>query len=143
MKLVDYRDYRICDFLKLVWPVGHIGMPFESSYFRNHKGTTDFPDDIKHNLKKESSYKAIVEPFKCNPFNEPIAVSPINLVPKKDSLERRVIVDLSFPEDKSVNNGILKDQYLGETIYVQYPIVDNLINLIKKKGKVSNFSKGT
>lgn len=107
----------------------------ESSYCRNHKGATDFPDDIKNCLKKESSYKAIVGPFKSNPFNEPIAVSPINSVHKKESLERRVIVDLSFPKDTSVNNGILKDQYLGETISVQYPTVDNLIDLIKKKGK--------
>jgi hypothetical protein len=75
-------------------------MPFDSSYCRNHKGATDFPDDIKNYLKKESSYKAIVGPFKSNPFNEPIAVLPINSVPKKESLERRVIVDLSFPEDK-------------------------------------------
>ena len=110
-------------------------MLYESSYCRNHKGATDFPDDIKNCLKKESSYKAIVGPFKSNPFNEPIAVSPINSVPKKESLERRVIVDLSFPEDTSVNNDILKDQYLGETISVQYPTVDNLIDLIKKKGK--------
>ena len=42
------------------------------------------------------------------------------------------ILDLSFPEDKSVNNGILKGQYLGKTISVQYPTVDNLIELIKK-----------
>jgi hypothetical protein len=34
-----------------------------------------------------------------------------------------------------VNNGILKDQYLEETISVQYPTVDNLIDLKKKKGK--------
>jgi hypothetical protein len=34
-----------------------------------------------------------------------------------------------------VNNGILKDKYLGETISVQYSTVDNLIDLIKKKGK--------
>ena len=42
-----------------------------------------------------------------------------------------------------MNNGILKDQYLGETISVQYPTEDNLIDLIKKKGKVAIFSKGT
>jgi hypothetical protein len=35
MKLVDYRDCRICDFLEFGWPVGHIGIPFESSYCRN------------------------------------------------------------------------------------------------------------
>ena len=64
-------------------------------------------------------------------------------MPKKESLKRRVIVDLSFPEDKSVNNGILKDQFLGETISVQYPTEDNLIDLIKKKGKVALFSKVT
>ena len=86
-------------------------------------------------MKKESNYKAIVGPFKSNPFFEPMAISPINSVPKKDSLERRVIVDLSFPENNSVNDGILKDQYLGENIAVHYPTVDDLISLIKKKGK--------
>jgi hypothetical protein len=48
-----------------------------------------------------------------NPFNDPIALSPLHSVPKKDSSERRVIVDLSFPEGESVNLGILKDEYLG------------------------------
>ena len=65
----------------------------------------------------------------------------MNSVPKKDSLERRVIVDLSFPEKKSVNDGILKDQYSGENILVQYPDVDCLINLIKRKGKGSHLFK--
>jgi hypothetical protein len=36
-----------------------------------------------------------------------MAISPLNSVPKKDSLERRVIVDLSFsPEGLAVNDGI-------------------------------------
>jgi hypothetical protein len=42
---------------------------------------------------------------------------------------------IHWPTDTSLNNGILKDQYLGETISVQYPTVDNLNDLIKKKGK--------
>jgi hypothetical protein len=34
-----------------------------------------------------------------------MAISPLNSVPKKDSLERRVIVDLSFsPEGLAVND---------------------------------------
>jgi hypothetical protein len=40
-------------------------------------------------------------------------LSPLHSVPNKDSSERRVIVDLSFPEGESVNFGILKDEYLG------------------------------
>ena len=139
--LRDYDDYQVCDMLEYGWPVGHIGVPYESSLCRNHKGATDFPLEIKQYLQKESKYKAIVGPFKSNPFLGNIAISPLNSVPKKDSLERRVIVDLSFPENKSVNDGILKDQYLGENISVQYPNVDCLIYLIKSKGKGSHLYK--
>lgn len=111
--------------------MGHNGSSFRSSSCRNHTGATDFPEQITSYLIKE----AVVGPFKDNPFNDPIALSPLNSVPKKDSSERRVIVDLSFPEGECVNFGILKDEYLGNNISVSYPKVDDLINLIKLKGK--------
>jgi hypothetical protein len=86
-------------------------------------------------LIKEASYQAIVGPSKGNPFNDQIALSPLNSVPRKDSSERRVIVDLSFPEGESVNFGFLKDEYLRNKISVSYPKVDDLIHLIKLKGQ--------
>ena len=64
-----------------------------------------------------------------------MAISPLNSVPKKDSLERRVIVDLSFPEGLAVNDGISKDLYLGEKVSVHYPTVDDFVRLIRKKGR--------
>ena len=64
-----------------------------------------------------------------------MAISPLNSVPKKDSIECRVIVDLSFPEGLAVNDGISKDLYLGEKVSVQYPTVDDFVRLIKKKGR--------
>jgi hypothetical protein len=69
---------------------------------RNHKGATNFSTDIHTYLRKEKSYHAVVGSFKANPFIEDMAISPLNSVPKKDSLERRVIVDLSFPEGLAV-----------------------------------------
>ena len=93
-----------------------------------------FPEQITNYLIKEASYQAVVGPFKDNHFNDPIALSPLNSVPQKDSGERRVIDDLSFPEGESVYLGILKDEYLGNTISVSYPKVDDLIHLIKLKG---------
>ena len=133
--LLKYSDAQVCDLLEFGWPVGHDGSPFRSISYRNHSGATDFPDDIARYLKKESSYKAVVGPFKKNPFNCQSAMSPLNSVPKKDSIERRVIVDLSFPEGEAVNSGILKDEYLGEKISVSYPTVDDFIQLIKIKGR--------
>jgi hypothetical protein len=56
-------------------------------------GKPDFPEQITSYLIKEASYQAIVGPSKGNPFNDQIALSPLNSVPRKDSSERRVIVD--------------------------------------------------
>ena len=54
-------------------------------------------------------------------------------MPKKDSEDRRVILDLSFPKGDSVNDHVSKDFYLGERINLTYPGVDDLV--IKTKGR--------
>jgi hypothetical protein len=54
------------------------------------------------------SSPAIIGPFEKNPFNCSLKISPLNTVTKKDSIERRVILDLSFPEGQSVNEFISK-----------------------------------
>ena len=74
-------------------------------------------------------------PFKANPFNAGIKISPLNTVPKSDSSERRVILDLSYPKGASVNDFISKEFYLDEKIDLVYPKVDDLIDLIKSKGQ--------
>jgi hypothetical protein len=65
----------------------------------------------------------------------------LNSVTKKDSSERRVILDLSFPPGCSVNDNISKDIYLGEKIEVTYPNIDDLDGILKNKGRGSLMSK--
>ena len=72
--------------------------------------------------------------LKKNPFNCCLKISPLNTVTKKDSIERRVILDLSFPEGQSVNEFISKEFYLGKKIELSYPKVDDLVRIIKEKG---------
>ena len=60
-------------------------------------------------------------------------MSPLNTVPKKDSNERRIILDLSFPKGTAINDSVSKDFYLGEKVSLSYPGVDDLVNLIKIK----------
>ena len=43
-------------------------------------------------------------------------------------------MDLSWPEGTSVNSGIDKNVYLGETISLLYPSLDSLTAIIVKKG---------
>ena len=54
-------------------------------------------------LKKEASYGAIIGPFKNNQFVSELKISPLNTVTKRDSPERRVILDISFPRVENLS----------------------------------------
>ena len=45
------------------------------------------------------------------------------------------ILDLSYPKSQSVNEGICKDEYLGDKLDLVFPKVDDFVELIKSKGK--------
>ena len=103
--------------------------------FRNHTGATDYPEEMKKYLQKECKNQAVGGPFNKNPFNSGLRISPLNSVPKKETDERRVILDLSFPKGNGVNDFISKEEYLGEKILTVYSKVDDLVQLIKLKGR--------
>ena len=75
-----------------------------------------------------------MEPFNSNPFLQPLGISPLNTRDKKDSTEKRIILDLSFPEGLAVNESIDKTEYLGVKIDWKLPTVDTLAQLMINKG---------
>ena len=141
--LFDYKDKIICDLLEFGFPLGYQGDDTLLKQFdkkklwklNNHKGARDYPEAMNDYLQKEMSNKAIIGPFKDNPFESGIKISPLNSLPKKDTAERRVILDLSFPEGNSINDYIPKEEYLGGKIDLLYPKVDDFIQVIKQKGR--------
>ena len=141
--LFDYKDQLICEFLEFGFPIEFTGdMSMFENFdkkslwkMKNHKGAEKFASNMRTYLQKESFNKAIIGPFKENPFKSGIKISPVNSLPKKDTSERRVILDLSFPKGKSVNDFISKDFYLGEQVELIYPKVDDFIQIIKQKGQ--------
>ena len=94
----------------------------------------DFRQDIVHYLEKEIQFWAIVCPFEVPPFDPPVDISKLNLVPKKDRIERCVILDLSFPKGALVNDGIDSDTYLLCRNKLTFPSVDDLVCIIHYKG---------
>ena len=121
-KLVDYEDSEICKFLKYGFPVGYSKADLPVSESCNHTGANRFPERVDSFIQTELNYKAISGPFDSNPFSCHLAISLLNTV-EKDEVSRRVIVDLSWPEGTSVNSGIDKNVYLGETISLLYIFV--------------------
>ena len=89
-------------------------------------------------LKKKIETGAAIGPFDESPFGKDTFLSPLNSVPKKQSEERRLILDLSFPQGNSINDGTDKDIYLGRYEKLVLPSVDTLAEKIMalKKPKV-------
>ena len=103
--------------LKYGCPISFSGDGSFNRKCKNHKGALEFPDQIDKFLTKELEAGAVLGPFQSSPFDQKLVVSQLNTVPKKNSSERRVIVDLSFPKfdtSQSVNGGISKKNYIGE-----------------------------
>ena len=100
----------------------------------NHKGADNYETDIDQYLRDEVERERILGPFEKEPFGGVTVLSPLNSREKKDSVERRVILDLTYPGCDSVNMGIPKDEYLGEKVTLKYPTVDDFGRLIRKLG---------
>ena len=134
-KLRNYSDKVICDYLQFGFPIDFDNsIELKSDVGRNHKGARDFPEFINSYFNSECSQLRIVGPFHNNPLSVPLVISPLNSVPKSESEERRVIVDLSWPHGHAVNNGISKDKYLSEPIDLRYASVEDVCNMVLSIG---------
>ena len=132
--LSDYKDFQVCDLLEFGFPLGcseDIKDLPSSLKVKNHKGAREFPSEIQSYLESEISRGTVLGPFNNNPFETKLFLSPLNTVPKHDTNERRIILDLSFPKGRAVNDFISKDEYLQEKVDLVYPKVDDLVDLIK------------
>ncbi|XP_048586681.1 uncharacterized protein LOC116621133 isoform X1 [Nematostella vectensis] len=132
--LYDYDDQMICDFLEFGWPVGFTGDTVPIFDARTHRGALNFATQVSEHLQREVSLGRVAGPFTDPPFGGGFVTSPLNTVPKRDSEERRVIVDLSWPKGGSVNDGIPCDSFLGDPFVTCYPTIDDIVEAIVQFG---------
>ena len=133
--LQEYHDRIICDFLEFGWPIGYASHTLPFFDLRTHRGALQFPAQVNAYLSQEIKLGRIVGPFDSVPFSQGFVISPLNTVEKRDSDERRVIVDLSWPCGHSVNDGIPSDSFLGEPIALHYPTIDDIVHAVVTMGR--------
>lgn len=107
---------------------------FPSSNFRSHSGALNFWPEMHSYLQGELTRQSVVGPFTSVSFHNGMALSSLNTVPKKDTTDRRVILDLSWPPGTSVNDGILPNVVDGSEFQLSYPTVDTIAALVVQKG---------
>ena len=135
--LRGYSDKQVVDWLRYGWPVSRPpNWPDPIGTFANHGTAVNFPEDVEKYINKELDRGAISGPFDQIPFNTSrVGVSPLSTRPKKDSTERRILMDLSWPPGQSVNDGIGKDQFMGMKAKLSFPTVDAIAHRIVELGQ--------
>ena len=100
----------------------------------NYTAAKLFPEDIKAYLDEEISHGAILGPLPSRPVHN-LHVFPMMTRDKANAPHRRVIIDLSFPQGRSVNSGVLKDIYLKTPFILKLPTIDNITQQVKALGR--------
>ena len=101
---------------------------------------TQFPTHVDAYLVEEKQFGAILGPFTKNPITN-CHYSPFMTRKKSGSDNRRVIMDLSWPKDCSVNAGIDKNSYLNTEFALTFPTVDHVTQELKKLGRGAHLFK--
>ena len=141
--LVGYHDGEIAQYLRYGWPSSYTAPQPPTPTFENHSSATKYETDIQNFLTKEISHNAMAGPFQTLPFHPWTQISPLMTAPKngqpqekgKPPPPRRVIIDLSFPEFRSVNDGIGKHTFQGRSMQYRLPTVEDVAQELIATGK--------
>lgn len=138
-------DREVVSFLRYGWPLNRELPVAVTVCLSNHIGALQYPKQVQEYLIKEMQHKTLVGPLCSLPCLDRMAVSPMSTIPKKHSIKRRIITDLSWPKGASVNDGIPKNEYVGQPSHIRYPTVDQLcfravtLSKGKKKGMIQGY----
>lgn len=129
----DLANYLISGFT-YGFQLGCLNTP-SSTPSKNHGSTNKHPEIVLNKIKKEQSYGRISE-ASTNPQYPNLVISPLGVVPKKAPGQFRLIHDLSYPENNSVNS-----QIPAVNSQVSYDSIDTVINLVKQFGSGALMAK--
>ena len=126
-KYIDYDsdETELLDFVKYGFPLGYMGPISDSLDTQNHPSALQHPGHVDSFIDTEIDHGAIVGPFLATPFTPWAHISPIMTREKSDPTKRRIITDLTYPEETSINAYIFKNAALGETREHSLPTVND------------------
>ena len=131
--LREYWDWQLPLLIKFGFPLDFNRDSVVTSHDINHKSATEYPDHVSVYLEEELRHQAILGPLNHPPIGK-LHTNPFMTHDKPNSENRRVIIDLSWPQGNSVNAGVSSDKYLGTEFVLTYPSVDNSTQEVLRLG---------
>ena len=132
--LEGYADQNLPDFLEFGWPVHCQPSALLQPTYVNHPSARHFPQDIDYYIGLEREFGALGGPYVNSPFTYTL-ISPLMTRTKKDSMHRRVIMDLLWPPDASVNDAIQGEWYVDGKMSITLPTVDYMEGRLLQLGR--------
>ena len=132
--LKGYWDTQLPLLIRFGFPLDFDRKTPLESHLENHNSAKDFPQDVSAYLEEERTYDAILGPFDAPPLPN-LYTSPFMTRDKPHSKNRRVIVDLSFPQGRSVNAGSVQNVYLNTPFLLKLPTIDHVVKCVRLLGK--------
>ena len=127
------EDQTLVPMLEFGFPVGYMGNQPPDTKATNHSSATNFSTHVDKFIRIELKHQAIMGPFENSPFSPWFRTKPLMTRPKRDSQDRRVILDFSYPEGASVNAQIPCKSLLNATFKLRLPtpkqLADRIITL--------------
>ena len=133
--LRGYHDKKVVDFLEFGWPVDFTALLPPTTATENHREDPAFGRSVETYVETELEHGALLGPFQMPPFTPWSQTSPMMTRPKKDSTNRRVIVDLSWPKPGSVNAGIRRGYYQGRPQTYKLPNIMDAADEVARAGR--------
>ena len=128
--LQNYPDKRLLQYLTYGFPLS-IQNPddLNNTKVTNHYSALQYPEAIEQYLTKEKQLGAIIGPFDSidYPF---FHCSPLLSRPK-EGRDRRVILNLSYPQGCSVNDKVSREFFDGSSFSLKFPSVDDIVNQVR------------
>ena len=138
--LEHYWDQQLIQLLKFGFPVGFNRECPLKHKTENHKSAVEHPNQVRAYIAEEVELGAIVGPFESSPIPK-LHFSPLTSRTKPNSDIRRVIVDLSWPKNASVNDGVDKHGYLNSDFALTFPTIDHLTAELARIGRGAHIYK--
>ena len=130
----DTDEVDLLQYLQFGFPLGYLGPISPTHDTQNHDSASRFPAHIDHFISTEKEAGAMIGPFNAPPFAPWVHVSPLMSRPKADPGKRRVITDLTFPADSSINAYVMKNSALGEVREHTLPSFTDLVTALRGAG---------
>ena len=138
--LRDYPDKRLLQYLKFGFPLS-LAKSEElcNNDIVNHYSALQYPDQVRQYINKEMDLGAILGPL-SHPPSDHFHCSPL-LTRPKDITDRRIILNLSYPHGKSVNDFVDKESFDGSKFALKLPTIDDIVSELNHLGNKALLAK--